>query len=76
MTEHPRGVGISVKVEEGWEAVEDSDTQGYTLCPSQASVVLPLNKRNRSMYLGPVWGLLTGSTLHEESYLNRRAAMI
>ena len=51
MTEDPRGVEISVKVEEGWEAVEDSDTQGYTLCPSQASVVLPPNKRNHSTYL-------------------------
>jgi hypothetical protein len=51
MTEDPRGIEISVKVEEGWEAVEDSDTQGYTLCPNQASVVLPPNKRNHSMYL-------------------------
>jgi hypothetical protein len=33
MTEEPRGVQISVRVE-GWEAVEDNDTQGYTLYPS------------------------------------------
>jgi hypothetical protein len=34
MTEDPPGVKISVRVEEGWEAVEDSDTQGYTLYPN------------------------------------------
>jgi hypothetical protein len=33
MTEEPRRVEISVMAE-GWEAVEDSDTQGYTLYPS------------------------------------------
>jgi hypothetical protein len=33
MTEDPRGVEISVGVE-GWEAVEEGDTQGYTLYPS------------------------------------------
>ena len=32
MTEDPRGVEISVR--EGWEAVEEGDTQGYTLYPS------------------------------------------
>jgi hypothetical protein len=74
MTEDQRGVEISVRAE-GWEAVEDGYTQEYTLYSSKASVVLP-SKRNHSMYLRPAWGLLTGSTLREGSYLNRRGAMI
>lgn len=73
MTEDPRGVEISVRVE-GWEAVE-GDTQEYTLHPSKGSVVLPSN-RNHSMYLRPAWGLLTGSTLRKGPCLNRRGAMI